>query len=727
MSVCSKISPVPSTSESCRSPAALSLLLVVVLLAFCLRTYRLDEQAAWTDDHGSVRNLAAPDLPSYLALKHIVSPEHSLSPLYYTIQFFYGKVFGADLAVLRLLPVMFSVLCVSALYRLGAYLYGPCAGLIAALCLALSPPHIWYGQELRQNSLLFLLCIISVHTFSRAWRERNPRALILNLLVNALLPWTHVLSVLLLVAEGGFLVLRLPRSFRHMLLWVGLQWLLLVPWLALFLLRRPYFINEFSSRGIRWSEIFAQVFLQDIISRHNDLLPPWKTVPAEALPINVLYGLSFQVWGDLALTSLLVMCSLVVLANVVFQFGRSLRGEVRPEPRDACDAGTMLLLVLVVPGFTLGVLEMATGYILLAPMYSMYSLLALYVMVGRALSLLPLAPLRITAAIALLGLYGYQLVLLLPQTTRADWHACARHIIKHGAPSDAIIELKVTLGPGRELEYHLRRPDLAYRQVKTFQAASDDAAAFLYAHPDRVAWIAFDTFPLLWSYQWPGIRSIKEGIAASYFESQDILAANLEARNLRYAVTRFPGHYNVILFRVETRPGQEPDLTHPVLRGFEDFDPERVLDELGVHFETSARHEEAVYALRREVEGGQVSFAVVEVWHALGMLEQGQIEIAEALCRRTLRRAPRFAMCQFVLGLVLLARGQDDAAQAAFREAFAEDASLASLFADYVSAFHPSPNCESIRSELARFQSLQLLFLTPGVRAAADARCPCSL
>jgi mannosyltransferase len=57
--------------------------------------------------------------------------------LYYLLLNFWERIFGESEFAVRSLSALFGALSVSALYLLGARLYGPTVGLVAGLLLAL--------------------------------------------------------------------------------------------------------------------------------------------------------------------------------------------------------------------------------------------------------------------------------------------------------------------------------------------------------------------------------------------------------------------------------------------------------------------------------------------------------------------------------------------------------------------------------------------------------------
>ncbi len=153
---------------------AIVLIVGIMLLALGLRLYHLNAQSLWYDEGFSV----------YLSHK---SPGEIVSqtaadiqpPLYYLMLHGWMKLFGDDEPAVRGLSVLFGVLTVPLIYGVARHLFRRhLAGLLAALLLAVSPLHIWYGQETRMYTLLVFLCLLSSYFLlllaSRSRQERNP-------------------------------------------------------------------------------------------------------------------------------------------------------------------------------------------------------------------------------------------------------------------------------------------------------------------------------------------------------------------------------------------------------------------------------------------------------------------------------------------------------------------------------------------------------------------------
>jgi mannosyltransferase len=133
------------------------LLLLIILLALGQRLYRLDAQSLWYDEGFSVY-LARMDLPEITARTAAdIQP-----PLYYYLLHAWTGLLGDSEKALRGLSLLFGVLAIPLIYGLASELFhSRLAALLAALLLAVSPLHVWYGQEARMYTLLTFLCLLS--------------------------------------------------------------------------------------------------------------------------------------------------------------------------------------------------------------------------------------------------------------------------------------------------------------------------------------------------------------------------------------------------------------------------------------------------------------------------------------------------------------------------------------------------------------------------------------
>ncbi len=141
-------------------------------------------------------------------------PQHP--PLYYLISRFWMQSFGSDIATMRLLAVLISLISFPLIYGLAFELFSsrPIA-LTSVALLALSPFDVLFAQIARQYSLLTVATIASSFCLLRAMRLRNHRSWGIYAVVNAIGLYTHPFFSFTAIAHGVYLfLLRLGLPHR---------------------------------------------------------------------------------------------------------------------------------------------------------------------------------------------------------------------------------------------------------------------------------------------------------------------------------------------------------------------------------------------------------------------------------------------------------------------------------------------------------------------------------
>ena len=705
-------------------PPAVAVALVAGL-ALILRLYRLSEQSIWVDEFVTVWNLSAPDAVSHHALVRINIPTHAMLPLYFLLQYYYAQIVGTSLLALRLFSVFVGVLSVLSLYLLGKLLYGQRAGLIAALCLALSPQHIWYSQEIRAYELVTLMAIFSVYCLFRALHGGRRWWWAMHFAVNALLPWTHTLSVLLLPAEGLLVLLVFRQRFRRVALWAGIHLLLLAPW-TIWVLLMPYLNADAQGGGISALDVAKDVLAGDLVEYNTSLLPAWKTNPPELIPANPLLA-----WRK-PFNALLLLALAGGMAWQLAQVARLLWHRARGLPSDSrttrrAEWALFFLLLIVLPGLTLGILEVTARQVLLMPAYTMYNTIGLYIAVGAALSALRRPLVRVAAVAALALIYGYQLAIFLPGATRVDWRGAAQYIEAHGGPNDLVIDLQPCLHPGHCLEYYLKPAGYSVQQVNTLQAACDDTASFYERAPSdpsgpqagRCAWWALATLPLVWNY--PSASNYTFSIEATRSALFSVLQRGLAGRGLSYSCREFPGHFNLLLLRIHPAGNALPRETADPVPWLVDIDYDRLLDELGVISPNEQARQAAIAALRAEIPIWPPPVTMMRIERMVNLVADDRPDLAAAFARDTIRRIPDYALAHFALGLALAAEGKDGEADAALKKALELDWALRRIYRPFVDLLRER-RYEALEAEEARLEQMGFHVLRRALRAVSQAK-----
>jgi 4-amino-4-deoxy-L-arabinose transferase-like glycosyltransferase len=222
------------------------LLVLILLLAFGLRTYRLDAQSLWNDEGTSV-TLAQRDLVTIAR----DSARDIHPPLYYWMLHGWVRLFGTGEAAIRSFSAMLGVVLVALTYALGRLLAGRWIGLAAAFLAAINPFQVYYAQEARMYMLLAVLtagAMLSLIVLMDRSRQAKPAfpAYVALVLLEAAGLYTHYSFVFVVTALNLAYLLWLiltrrvdaqgttQRPVRQLVYWVLSQTamlLLYLPWL----------------------------------------------------------------------------------------------------------------------------------------------------------------------------------------------------------------------------------------------------------------------------------------------------------------------------------------------------------------------------------------------------------------------------------------------------------------------------------------------------------------
>ncbi|MCR4407158.1 MAG: glycosyltransferase family 39 protein [Anaerolineae bacterium] len=256
------------------SVTRLCLLLLIVLLTFGLRIYRLDYQDLWGDEAYSV-------YVSRMALSNIVKGGvDTHPPLYHVLLHFLMGLAGDSVFALRFLPLTVSVLLVPLTYRLGQEIFDQLTGFLAAFLTATASFQVYYAQETRMYSLAAFGSTLSIWFFWRLLhsetnlRERRWRLWVGYILATAIALYSHYYAFFVLAAQVSLILAMHWRKPTHLLRWLAVFALLAVsyvPWIAV----QMSFLGDKASA--RYEE-YNLAFLGEII---------WRTIAALSLGLTI--------------------------------------------------------------------------------------------------------------------------------------------------------------------------------------------------------------------------------------------------------------------------------------------------------------------------------------------------------------------------------------------------------------------------------------------------------
>lgn len=413
----------------------------IFLLGLCLRLYRLDAQSIWFDEMNTLVQDPQASLSAYLSDVQVVNPDHL--PLFFVILYGWTRLVGEDPVALRLLSVALGSLCIPLIYLLGRQVLRPKAGLVAALCLALSPIHIYMHQAIRYHAFLDFLVLLSLLLTLRAAASRRPGWLVLHAVVCGCAVFTHLTAALPVLLEYGYLIYC--SAPKH------------APAAPLRTRLAAYLSPRTTALGL----LLALVAVHCLVWFRSVQRPEvtWYTLPSLGQWLNDLCGdvvvslnvdllntpLVFSLMGPARQTSARIAED---IASLLFFGGALAWGVARAfklrHERDPRARGFKFTVGLVfAPILLLTFLSVAWQPVVL-PRYTMFSSFAVFVIVGGLVTGLPGRFARAAALVALAGMFAMQLNLLLPNLARTDFVGVRKQLQRAGAAGENIVALYMT-------------------------------------------------------------------------------------------------------------------------------------------------------------------------------------------------------------------------------------------------------------------------------------------
>lgn len=174
----------------------------IMVLAIILRLIYLDYKSLWLDEATNVI-LAGKDLSAFT----FADP-----PLYYLVLHFALKVGNSEF-IIRFPSVIFGILSVFVLYKVGMILYGKREALLGSFLLSMSSTSIISSQEAKYYSLFIFLSLLTIYFFLKMeyeekveYRKRNKIYFLISLILSI---YAHYFAILLLASLIIFKLLTL--------------------------------------------------------------------------------------------------------------------------------------------------------------------------------------------------------------------------------------------------------------------------------------------------------------------------------------------------------------------------------------------------------------------------------------------------------------------------------------------------------------------------------------
>lgn len=211
-------------------------IVLLLLLAFFLRVYRLNGHALRGDEAATVLYSAIP-VGQLWELSRITDPH---PPLYYLLLHPWQWLAGESAWAMRFAGVTAAVLAVAVLYSLARRtLHRTPAALLAAGLLAVNPFQIWLAQDIRSYPFFALLGLLSSAALWQALNRTGAsarRGWAAYVILTVACLYIHYYTVFLIAFQGLFVLLNLKQFWAKKWVWLASQaaiGLLIIPGLQL--------------------------------------------------------------------------------------------------------------------------------------------------------------------------------------------------------------------------------------------------------------------------------------------------------------------------------------------------------------------------------------------------------------------------------------------------------------------------------------------------------------
>src|SRR3989344_5264656 len=192
----------------------------VLLIALLIRVVGIN-QSFWLDEAAQMIESVRP-----LAQQFDIAGDFQ-PPLFHILLHFWLQVSQLEVWA-RLLPVLFGLLTVYLVFKIGMKLYSRSVAITAALLMATAPFHYYYSQEVRPYALAALLGLATCYfLLQKKWE--------LYTVATILFVYTTYPASFLLLAQGIWVLVNNRNEFKSWTKSMVVSLLAFLPWVPTFL------------------------------------------------------------------------------------------------------------------------------------------------------------------------------------------------------------------------------------------------------------------------------------------------------------------------------------------------------------------------------------------------------------------------------------------------------------------------------------------------------------
>lgn len=497
----------------------------VLLVALGFRVYRIGTESIWFDECVTYMGL---DEPTIMGLfRNEATRDPKSVPFYYGCAYLWYRLGFDSITEMRMLSMLGGMVVVTGVYFFARRFFGHVGGIAAALCVSCAKLHVYESQEIRNYTFTLSIALLAMFTFYQAAVANKRQWWVFNIAANVLLVYTHLLSAMLLFAQGVYLLVTRPKQIKHIAVWT----LLHAPFFAFIPFWQAWITTADFAHETDWIPLtynldkaidtYYYVFAGSKLTQ-PDLI---KALPFGWLPVQHFLGMALVV----ALAFFLFTCLRAWLRHNNVLAGYRKQNAL------------FLLVWAFVPPAALYVF----GHVMHAYLerYVLYSSLAVYMCIGGAVAALPTRALQYSAIAALALIYSGNAVDM-GRPLRYNVGAAGTVLRDEYAPGEHVYSWNEDLQI--PLHFYGGVPENMLVGARDFSDEPDDhvrweriiGEAVAEAESGRRTWICFDEVP-------------------HRFEDKTVEDVLKQYADIAATRWHYTGRWNMYLYRLD--PAHQPD------------------------------------------------------------------------------------------------------------------------------------------------------------------------
>ena len=238
-------------------------LFIIIILALILRLWFIDKpEGLWNDEYFGWLIASQKDWNKFF--EYVFNNCHT--PFYYFYLKAWLLIFPDTDVSLRLSSVLPSILSIPVMFVIGKKIRDINTGLLAAILTAISSFNIYFAQEMRLYSLLFLFSALVILFFIKSLQEKSRFSIFMYFFFNALLCATHTLGIIFSFFNIAALIYCLfgeKESFKDKLKALLRLSKYIIPFIIVLILLCPLLVSIATSKSLYqfWSDFsIAKIF-----------------------------------------------------------------------------------------------------------------------------------------------------------------------------------------------------------------------------------------------------------------------------------------------------------------------------------------------------------------------------------------------------------------------------------------------------------------------------------